>query len=255
MTWPARAAWLRQALLPRRDIEATMPDEDATFAALARHLEALSAPTRLEILHLLRTPKALHEIRVRPSREDVPADRAISRQAVTHHLEMLRRAGLVQRTADPRGKGDAFVLNHERLFALVDEIRGLAKLRTFGEPASMGETLDRRESGTIRLPDPPRLLVTYGRDDGVAFALPKESGESALIGRAPSCEIRLEYDPFLSGENTIVERQGNAFRVRDLGSKNGTAVNWQGLEPGRTHLLRSGDVLTVGRSLLTFQDA
>lgn len=235
--------------------------EDASslrrFETLARNLETLSSPTRLEILHALRAPRALHEIRVTPSlsREGESEDRPLSRQAVTRHLDVLVDAGLVRRTdAGPRARGDAFVLNHERLFAVVDEMRNLAKMRPLVEDASLGETIARSDAAEPRLPSGPRVLLAFGRDDGVSFSLAGPSGPRWTVGRAPACEIRLDYDPFLSSEHAAIERSSaGAITIEDLDSRNGTWVNWSRLKPRSPRPLAPGDLISLGRSVLVYQ--
>lgn len=231
------------------------PEAPSRFEALARNLEALASPTRLEILHALRAPRALHEIRVAPTltREGENEARALSRQAVTRHLDQLLDLGLVQRIpAPPRARGDSYALNHERLFAVIDEMRQLAKLRALlPDAASPRETLAHDEAGPLRLPESPRLVVAYGRDDGVGFGL--GDGPRWRIGRGAGCEVPLDYDPYLSSENTMVERRAAGYTVADLGSRNGTWLNWARLPPHAPRELRPGDVLVVGRSTLVYQ--
>lgn len=231
-----------------------MPDApDRRYAALAEHLEALASPTRLDLLATLRTPRAVSEIRVMPthSREGENPDRPLSRQGIQRHLDTLLDAGLVERLPDDaRARGDAFVLNHERLFALVDEIRSLARLRPVAA-ARPRETLDGPASKRASLPEPPRLLVAYGRDDGVAYPLDGKPGAAWRIGRSAACEIRLDYDPYLSQEHARVTRSPSGFELEDAGSRNGTLLNWEPVEGKRA--LRSGDLVTVGRCVLVLQ--
>lgn len=224
------------------------------YAALATHLGALASETRLELLHALRTPSPLHKIRVGASlsREGERSDRSLSRQAVSRHLDQLLDAGLLNRLpATVPGTGDEFVLNHERLFALVDELRGLSRLRPVTGPPEPGETMD-AQVGEVRLAPRPRLMVAYGRDDGATYSL-ASSGTRWRIGRGAGCDIRLDYDPYLSTEHCALERRGDGFAVEDLGSRNGTFVNGVAVARGAWFPLTSGDLLTAGRSVLAFQ--
>jgi DNA-binding transcriptional ArsR family regulator len=223
----------------------------ARYAELAAHLEALASPTRLELLHTLRTPTALGDIRVAASltREGERPERPLARQSVSHHLEQLAAQGLVQQVE--AGGKDAYVLNPQRLFALVDEIRGLAKLRPLLPPPGEEATLAQPGSPRTSLPPLPRLLVAYGREDGAAFAL--EGPGPWRIGRNSACEVPLDHDPFASGEHALVARDGAGFAVRDLRSRNGTWLDWERLRPEAVLPLRPGGVLTVGRSVLVLQ--
>jgi DNA-binding transcriptional ArsR family regulator len=228
------------------------------YSSLARNLEALGSTARLEILHALRTPKALHEIHVMPAvtRPGESRERPLSRQGVTRHLDQLVEIGLVNRASlEETARREAFVLNHERLFALVDEIRGLAKLRpTLASPTS-ARTIDRRTDRATRLPDAPRLVVAYGRDDGVGYALSGGAGTKWRVGRSRECEIRLDYDPYVSSTNSILERSSEGFVLQDVPtSRNGTMLNWAPMRRGSTSRLAPGDVVGVGRSILVFQE-
>lgn len=231
--------------------------ERSRFESLSQYLEALASPTRLELLHALRTPQALNEILVTPTlrRKGENPDRPISRQAVTHHLDQLERLGLVERSRkDPDARGERFVLNHPQLFAMIDELRSLAKLRPLvPDPAPVGVTVERRLDADSRLPALPRLLVAYGRDDGIGYALHGPVGTRWRLGRGAACEIRLDYDPYLSSVNTLIERTPDGFVLSDAGSRNGTWINWARLEAKAPQPLASGDLVGLGRSVLSFQ--
>ena len=226
------------------------------FAAIARSLELLAVESRLELLHALRTPQPLHEIRVAPSqsRKGENPERMISRQAIARHLEMLQDAGLVDRLPDATGRGERYVVNHERLFALVDEMRGLTRLRpVFTRDAGSRETMESDHEVGRAIAPPPRLLLAYGRDDGVSFPLADRPGAQWRLGRSPSCEVALDYDPYLSSVHCTIERTQDAFVLRDPGSRNGTWVNWDRVTRDAPRRLSSGDLITAGRSVLTFQ--
>lgn len=224
---------------------------------LAHLLESLSSPIRLKILQAVRTPRPLHEIRVvQPVRRGGETmQRPLARQSVSRHLVQLERAGLVRRTRGPeKARGDSYVLNHQRLFAIVDEVRNLSKLRPVLVPPLAPEaTVDRGDWTGAALPPPPRLLVTYGREDAVAFGLNGPVGERWRIGRSTPCEILLDYDPYLSTEHASVRRDASGFVLTDAKSRNGTWVNWIRLPRGASQPLRPGDLVAVGRSLLVFQ--
>lgn len=224
----------------------------ARYQDVARLLEALSSPTRLAILHQLRAPKLLSAIRVQPTltRSGESPDRPLARQTVSHHVEQLAEHGLLQRVPMPDGTGEGYVLHQASVFALVEEVRRLAKLRSV-VPEDPGRTVAAPEAPAIALPPAPRLVVAYGREDGAAFPL---AGASRLrIGRAAGCEIRLDHDPWISGEHAAIERSGDGFALADLGSRNGTWVDWARVAPGRAVALRPGALLMVGRTLLVLQ--
>ncbi|HWH07884.1 MAG TPA: FHA domain-containing protein [Candidatus Thermoplasmatota archaeon] len=231
------------------------PASHDRLATLARHLETLASPTRLALLHALREPCPLSDIRVSPSlsREGERAGRSLSRQAITHHLEQLVEAGLVRRVSDAERARDVFVLSHERLFAVVDEMRDLARLRPFVPWSAPEETLGRAGPAPPPLPAPPRLVVAYGPPEGGAFALHGPVGARWRLGRARACEARLDHDPYVSAENAAVERRADGFVVVDLWSRNGTLLDGERLPAGEPARLHPGGLLTVGRSVLVFQ--
>lgn len=228
----------------------------ASDDALALVLSALASANRLAVLRQLREPRTVTEIRLSPESGD-DSDRPIARQAVREHLRKLVEAGLV--SADPverRAKETlAYVVNHQRLFALSEEFRTLAALRPLAERADAPTSADAR-----RLPrrvDPPRLLAVKGPDEGAAHSLAPPPGAqeaSWLIGRKRGADVRVDYDPFVSLENARVEWRARAYALRCLPqATNGTTLNFEPVEPEREHALRQGDVIGVGRTLFVFQ--
>ncbi len=55
------------------------------------------------------------------------------------------------------------------------------------------------------------------------------SKKEVVIGRRPSCDIRLEFEN-ISGRHCMLSFQNGTWSVRDLGSSNGTKVNGQRLQ-------------------------
>lgn len=218
---------------------------------LARQLEALASPTRLAILHQLRSPRLLSDIRVQPSltRAGESPTRPLARQSVSHHVEQLVGHGLLHKVPLPDG-GEGYALHQASLFALLDELRRLAKLRSV-IPEDPGETVAHQEPPSIRLPAGPRLVVAYGREDGAAFAL--AAGERWRIGRGARCEIRLDHDPWISTEHATLARTPSGFALTDERSLNGTWMDWSRVAPGRTVALAPGALIMVGRTLLVLQ--
>jgi len=161
------------------------------FGDLATRLEALASPTRLELLHALRTPQTLGEIRVGASlsREGERPERALARQSVSHHLEQLAAQGLVQVVPAERGRGEAYVLSPQGLFALLDELRGLAKLRPLLPPPGEDATLEQPAERTA-----PRFPCT-GRARGAsagarAARCPSTTTPSRPASTRNSSEVR-----------------------------------------------------------------
>jgi hypothetical protein len=224
---------------------------------LADLLQVLANPARLTLLEKLQVPRTIGELSVAPSREDVglSADRAMSRQSVERHLDILAGAGLVSWTEAPTpGRAaKAYVLNHARMFAVVEELRGLSRLRA--KVVNPEATTDLREASPV---DPesvagPRLVMLRGVPEGRIFSLKSAAGTT--VGRGETADVRLDHDPFISSMHCLVTVGPAGTTVSDSGeSRNGTFVNGRRLlrdEPAR---LTRGNLLEMGRSLFLYLD-
>ena len=87
------------------------------------------------------------------------------------------------------------------------------------------------------------LVVLRGGAEGSEFEI---SGERLVLGRGGRAELRFE-DPAMSKEHAALEFTGGGYRVRDLGSSNGTRLN--GAEV-RLAELKHGDRLQLGEHVL-----
>ncbi len=65
-----------------------------------------------------------------------------------------------------------------------------------------------------------------------------------VIGRAPDCDIVLDPNG-VSRRHAEIRRQGEAFYIADLKSRNLTKVNNQKVEPGNDHRLKPGDRINI----------
>lgn len=92
-----------------------------------------------------------------------------------------------------------------------------------------------------------QLLVVQGEQLGQRFEL---GAESSVIGREANCEIRIK-DAEISRRHMTIIRDDLGYRVRDLGSSNGTTLNGEAIKETR---LKRGDRLQIGRTVLMFQD-
>ena len=229
---------------------------------LAEYLKALGNPNRLELLHALRQPRSVREIELRPEtvKEGENPDRAISHQAVRDHLARLRAIGvlLVERVERDGNIVDEYVLNHPKLFAIVEELRSLGELRAKVEPAAAEKTLGAARSPVRSEERGPHMVLVRGQGEGRVFALKKENlaaDRGWIVGRKHGLAVALDYDPFVSSENAEVLRDGSGFVIRDLpSSRNGTIVNFEPLERGTSAALRHGDIISVGRTHLVFRE-
>jgi DNA-binding transcriptional ArsR family regulator len=231
---------------------------EAADDTLAAALVALGSPTRLALLRAVRAPKALREIDVRIADPAAPGapPRPLARQTVKEHLDRLLEAGLVTAREAERDYGPTveYSLNHQELFGLAELLRELARLRPVAEPRN--PTVE-----GLAPPPPfdlagPCLVLVKGLDDGRVFDLPAPAigRKEWVMGRSRGADIALDFDQFISAENTAITWEDGTYFVRDLEeSRNGTTLNYQPLPKGTRRALRTGDLVGVGRALLMFR--
>jgi DNA-binding transcriptional ArsR family regulator len=237
-----------------------MPD-DLDVARLAEHLKALGNANRLELLRALRTPRSAGEIELRPEvvRVGENPERTISHQAVRDHLAKLRAIGVlaIQRNERPNGIVDEYVLNHAKLFAIVEELRGLGELRAEEGAPTLDATIAGPRGAVDAPEEGPRFLLVRGQREGRVFPLTKEArspDRGWILGRRRGVAVSLDYDPFVSGENAEVVPAGDGFALVDIrSSRNGTLLNFKRLPRGGSAPLANGDVVSVGRTSLVFR--
>ncbi len=92
------------------------------------------------------------------------------------------------------------------------------------------------------------LFVIQGADQGKRFEL---ADAAVGLGRDGSNAIRL-HDHEVSRRHAEVRREGEVFRVVDVGSANGTYLNGEAVEGAA---LRSGDQVRVGQTVMLFDAA
>lgn len=90
------------------------------------------------------------------------------------------------------------------------------------------------------------LIATRGPNAGAEFAL--DDGLTT-VGRHPESIIFLD-DVTVSRRHVEIEHGSSGYRVRDVGSLNGTYLNQELIEDER--LLNNGDELQIGRFKLVF---
>lgn len=90
-----------------------------------------------------------------------------------------------------------------------------------------------------------RLEIPLGRANIQSLDLTKDE---IVIGRGKECDIVLK-DKKSSRKNTIISRTGNRYRVKDLGSSNGTYLNGETVNESD---LSSDDVIRIGEVEIKF---
>ncbi len=94
----------------------------------------------------------------------------------------------------------------------------------------------------------PTIRVKTGPNAGLVF----EVGEAPLvIGRDDRAEIQV-LDQGVSRRHAEIFRMGEMYFIRDLESRNGTFVNEDRV---KEELLRDGDEVRIGSTILIFEDA
>jgi len=89
------------------------------------------------------------------------------------------------------------------------------------------------------------FVVRHGPDAGSSYRL---DAPSTSIGRHPDSDVFLD-DITVSRRHVVVDKVDGGFRLRDVGSLNGTYVNRERVDEAR---LRYGDEVQIGRYRLTF---
>jgi len=227
--------------------------------ALAETLSALGSPARLAILGQLRAARTLREIEVHavePGARAERAERTLSRQAIREHLDRLVEIGVVIPREAERTYGATveYLLSQQKLFAVSEEFRSLARLRPVAEPG--GVTISAEPSSSAYELSGPCLIMVKGLEEGTTFDLrPTGPGPAEwVIGRKRGLAVSIDFDPYVSTENTLIYAEGGAHFVKDLpDSKNGTTLNFRPLAKGKAHVLRTGSLIGIGRTLLMFQ--
>ncbi|HWH08087.1 MAG TPA: FHA domain-containing protein [Candidatus Thermoplasmatota archaeon] len=210
---------------------------------------------RLRLLEMLQSPRAYAELTLPPSRGPGAgsARRFISRQALHQHLRPLLRLGLVEKVAGRDRPEPHYVVNRVRLYGALESLRRLARVRPEVEvptPVSPVEPPFKVEPAVG-----PHLVLIRGADEGRVFPLRKPPEGGWVVGRPRDAGISLDYDPGVADQHARITLAGGKAEVVDLGTANGTWVNWRRIPPEAPRALAHGDVIGVGTSLLLYREA
>ena len=97
-----------------------------------------------------------------------------------------------------------------------------------------------------------RVRIENGPDAGRELAM-KDVDRTYVIGRAPNADLTLS-DNDASRRHVELRRNGQHIAVRDLGSKNGSALGEKKLEPNRDTSWLPGAKLEIGATALALTD-
>lgn len=92
------------------------------------------------------------------------------------------------------------------------------------------------------------LTVLRGSQAGASYAL---GDEPVTIGRSPQCTVFLN-DMTVSRSHAVVEREGDAYVIRDENSFNGVWINNANVE---AKVLAPGDLIQIGSFCLRYDEA
>jgi pSer/pThr/pTyr-binding forkhead associated (FHA) protein len=114
------------------------------------------------------------------------------------------------------------------------------------EGAAVEETNDDISVDLDDIPsDGGLLVVVRGPIAGARLALTKDV---TTAGRHPKSDLFLD-DVTVSRRHAEFVREGSAFKLRDVGSLNGTYLNRERVEEGQ---LRNGDEIQIGKYKLAY---
>src|SRR5580704_5330592 len=87
--------------------------------------------------------------------------------------------------------------------------------------------------------------------DGKSRMIPLEG--QIVVGRSSAASLCFPDDNGLSRQHLSIEKQGDDWALRDLGSKNGTVLN--GAKVTATTILKSGDRIMAGHLIIIVDGA
>ena len=122
------------------------------------------------------------------------------------------------------------------------------RITRYGSSVRLNPCLTRRTDTSSRRhgENVPRLIAIKGTDEGKHFEL---TGDMLVAGRDAGNRIRLHDTEASRRHAEFTSTKDGGYRLRDLGSANGTFVNNQSV---RDVLLRAGDQIQIGQSILVY---
>ena len=135
--------------------------------------------------------------------------------------------------------GDEITLGKTKfLLQLPNTSEELAKTVTFEAKTMVMNSPSNASSG-------PRLVCTNSAGKSMTYPLKKDK---IVIGRSGEANLKLVH-PLVSRKHCVIEKQNDAFKVRNISTTNPIYVNHQGISEKR---LYHGDHLKIGTFSLTY---
>jgi pSer/pThr/pTyr-binding forkhead associated (FHA) protein len=104
----------------------------------------------------------------------------------------------------------------------------------------------------VEATDVARLTITWGAQVGQSFNLDREVLVVGRAGAASEFDIALD-DRAVSSPHAKLLRTGGRYLLQDLGSRNGTWLNYEQIQEARP--LQDGDLVKLGKTVLLFRAA
>jgi pSer/pThr/pTyr-binding forkhead associated (FHA) protein len=95
-----------------------------------------------------------------------------------------------------------------------------------------------------------RLSCLEGPYAAESFSL---KGRSTTVGRGSDRDVALEKDDALSRYQLTITYKDGRHAIRDEDSANGTFVNEERLVPGEPKVLKAGDYIRAGRTIMKYE--
>lgn len=95
------------------------------------------------------------------------------------------------------------------------------------------------------------IFIVSGPEKG--RCIPFEA-DTVVLGRAPGNDIQMK-DKSISRRHLRIERRGDRYFIRDLGSKNGTFIEGARIEPETEYAVPEGMPIAVGKTFMSIGKA
>ena len=100
------------------------------------------------------------------------------------------------------------------------------------------------------MPDEPQSMLVVERGIPGVRVIPLEQ-QVCLLGADPNSDVFVD-SPYVSRMHAQIHQDGEVFRIRDLGSKNGTFINGTRLK-GEDHRLKNGDRIELAEGQIALK--